>query len=140
MSKFIEVAARFNTLDENGSMVKKVEKYLVKADTFMEAETRVIKYFDLHSRYAEVDAVKKSNIVELVDIANVEDDTLYKVKISLITLDEKSGKEKHRFTYILIESSSIDNAIKAVREWMKGTISDYTILSVTESGINKVMV
>lgn len=139
MSKYIEVAARFDTLDENGSKVKKVEKYLVKADTFMEAETMVKKNFGEASMYVDVDAVKKSNIVELVDIANAEDDTLYKVKISLISLDEKSGKEKHHFTYILIESSTIDNAIKAVREWMKGTISDYTILAVTESGIKKVM-
>lgn len=137
MSKYIEVAARFNTFDENGSMVKKVEKYLVKADTFMEAETMVKK--DFGEADTDVDAVKKSNIVELVNITNSDDNILYKVKISLITLDEKSGKEKHRFTYILIESSTIDNAIKAVREWMKGTISDYTILSVTESGINKVM-
>lgn len=140
MSKFIEVAARFDTLDENGSKVKKVEKYLVKADTFMEAETMVKKNFGEASMYVDVDAVKKSNIVELVNITNDDDDTLYKVKISLISLDEKSGKEKHHFTYILIGSSSIDNAIKAVREWMKGTISDYTILAVTESGIKKVMV
>lgn len=137
MSKYIEVAARFNSFDENGSMVKKVEKYLVKADTFMEAETMVKK--DFGEADTDVDAVKKSNIVELVNITNSDDNILYKVKISLITLDEKSGKEKHRFTYILIESSTIDNAIKAVMEWMKGTISDYTILSVTESGINKVM-
>lgn len=137
MSKYIEVAARFNAFDENGSMVKKVEKYLVKADTFMEAETMVKK--DFGEADTDVDAVKKSNIVELVNITNSDDNILYKVKISLITLDEKSGKEKHRFTYILIEASTIDNAIKAVREWMKGTISDYTILSVTESGINKVM-
>ncbi len=137
MSKFIEVSAKSFAFDENGNAVSKAEKYLVEAATFMEAETKVKK--DFGDAAVDVSAVRKSNIVEPVNITNNEENTIYKVKISLITLDEKSGKEKHRFIYILIESSSIDNALKDVKEWMKGTMSDYKIVTVTESGINKVM-
>ena len=52
-----------------------------------------------------------------------------------ITLDEKSGAEKRTSTLVLVQSADLRDAVKKLDEGMKGTISDYEIVSVSDTKI-----
>jgi hypothetical protein len=50
-------------------------------------------------------------------------------------LDEAKGVEKKVTQMLLVQASSVETAIKYLNEGMKGTLSDYVIVAVSESAI-----
>jgi hypothetical protein len=50
-------------------------------------------------------------------------------------LDEAKGVEKKVAQMLLVQASSVETAIKYLNEGMKGTLSDYVIVAVSESPI-----
>ena len=59
----------------------------------------------------------------------------YKVKNNLVSLDEKTGKEKKMPVYLLVEAKDIDDARATLENFMKGTISDWQCESIQETKI-----
>ena len=62
-------------------------------------------------------------------------DKWYKVKINLITLDEKTMSEKKSPVYMLVQASDIDDARKRLNEHMRGTMADWVCEAVQETKI-----
>lgn len=129
MAQWFEVKVRFDKMQENGSVKKVNEPYLVDALSFSEAEARVSEEvtgeFSIH-------AEKKTKISE---IFFNEGDKYHLVKVAFITLDEKTGAEKRTFTYILVQANDFDSALANFKEGMKGTMADWEIASVAETQI-----
>jgi hypothetical protein len=48
-------------------------------------------------------------------------------------LDEKSGAEKKTAAMMLVQASTLKDAIDELEKGMKGTMADYTIAAVTET-------
>lgn len=88
MLAYIEAKVRFKKQLENGKIKDVVEPYLVKADSFTEAEARVTKEVTPYiSGEFSVAAVTKSNVSEIFYDPN--GDRWYKVKANFIHIDEK---------------------------------------------------
>lgn len=134
MSRFIETKVSFDKMLENGSVKKVTEPYLVDALSFTEAEARITEEIrPFISGEFTVSAVKKSNIVEL--FFDESGDRWYKVKVMFISMDEKSGAEKKKASYFLVQASNFKEALDNFNAGMKGTVSDYEIASISETAI-----
>lgn len=121
-------------MQENGTVKKVNEPYLVDALTFTEAEARIIDEMKpfISGEYS-ISSEKKTKISEI--FFNEGGDRYYLVKVNFITLDETSGVEKKSTTQILVQASDFENAVANFNEGMKGTMADFEIASVTETMI-----
>lgn len=130
---WFEVKVKYGKTFDNGVFKKVSEWYLVDAETCTEAEARSI---GLLVPYAESELeVKDIRSAAYNEVFLSQGEAFYKVKVSFITLDEKSGAEKQTNTYTLVQADDLREAIKNLDEQMKGTICDYRILSVQETSI-----
>lgn len=118
---------------ENGLQKKVTEQYLVDALSFTEAEARTIEEMKpFITGEFTVSAVGRARLSESF---LGEGDRYYKAKLNYITLDEKSGQEKKTAAYVLVQADNFEQSLKKLNEGMKGTISDYEIVSITETAI-----
>lgn len=132
MALWFETKVRYDKIQENGSVKKVNEPYLVDALTFTEAEARIIEEMKpFISGEFSISAVKKTKIAEI--FFDDRGDRYYMVKVSFITLDEKTGVEKKTASFILVQAADFQGAIDRFQEGMKGTMADYEITSVTET-------
>ena len=121
-------------MQDNGSVKKVNEPYLVDALTFTEAENRIIEEMTpFISGDFSVSAVKKTKIAEI--FFNEDGDRYYMVKVNLIVIDEKSGAEKKVANFILVQASDFEDALKKFLKGMEGTLTDFEIVSITETPI-----
>lgn len=130
--RFFEVGVSYIDAIEK----KRKETFIVKAISFAEAEDKA--YLDFKD-YAVTDidvlSVKISNVTEVILDENDEKEKYYKVKCSVIVLDEKSAKEKRIPHYLLFNASSIDEAREMYKREMAGCVSDIILESITETKI-----
>ena len=130
--RFFEVGVSYIDAIEK----KRKETFIVKAISFAEAEDKA--YLDFKD-YAVTDidvlSVKISNVTEVILDENDEKEKYYKVKYSVIVLDEKSAKEKRIPHYLLFNASSIDEVREMYKREMAGCVSDIILESITETKI-----
>lgn len=137
MANYIETKLRYDKMSENGVVKKVNEHYLVDALTFTEAEARIIEEMQPYiSGEMSVSAVKKTKIGEV--FFNEEADKNYLVKVSFITIDERTGAEKCADNLILVQANDFKDAYDKFMDGMKGTIADFEIRSISESPILEV--
>lgn len=132
MASWFECKIRYDKTQENGSIKKVTEPYLVDALSFTEAEARIIEeQTPFISGEVNVTAVKRTKISEIFwdDSA----DKWYLVKVAFITIDEKSAVEKKTTSLILVAGSDFKGAYDNFMEGMKGTMADFEIVSITET-------
>lgn len=134
MHNWFECKVSFEKILENGMQKKVTEPYLVDALSFTEAESRIIEEIrPFISGEFTVTDIKRARISEI--FFNENGDRYYKIKVYFITLDEKSGAEKKTAAMMLAQAATLKEAISVLEEGMKGTLSDYTIASVTETAL-----
>lgn len=133
---WFECKVRYEQTQDDGMPKLVTETYVVDGIDFGDAFKSICEYaikniadeFDIvamkMAQYAEI-ALYKS-------IGNV----FYRVKINIITIDEKTDKQKKTPLFLLVRADNINEARKAVDdEYMKGTMTDYEISSVVETKI-----
>lgn len=132
MHSWFECKVSFEKVMENGMQKKVTEPYLVDALSFTEAEARIIEEIRpfISGEFTVAD-IKRARFSEL--FFNEGGDRFYKIKIYFITLDEKSGAEKKTAAQMLVQASTLKDAIATLEEGMKGSLADYTIASVAET-------
>ncbi len=132
MANWFECKVRYDKIQENGSVKKVTEPYLVDALSFTEAEARIIEeQTPFISGEFSVSAVKRTKISEI--FWDETGDRWYLVKVAFITIDEKTAQEKKSTTLILVQASSFRQALDNFLEGMKGTMGDYEIQQITET-------
>lgn len=115
---------------------KRKETFIVKAISFAEAEDKAyLDFKDYDVTDIDVLSVKISNVTEVILDENDEKEKYYKVKYSVIVLDEKSAKEKRIPHYLLFNASSIDEAREMYKRESAGWVSDIILESITETKI-----
>ena len=129
MALWFECKVRYDKMQENGTVKKVNEPYLVDALTFTEAEARIMEEMKpfISGEYS-IASEKKTKISEI--FFNEGGDRYYLVKVNFITLDEKSGVEKKTVTQILVH---FDSALANFKKGMEGTMADYEIASIAET-------
>lgn len=134
MHNWFEASIKYEKMMENGKEKKVTERYLIDALSCTEAEARIIEEMTpFISGEFKVSATKQAKYSEVILSEEEADDIWFKAKLVYITLDEKSGNEKKTATHMLIEASDIRKAIKNLDEYMKGSMADYIIESVSDS-------
>ncbi|MDE7159295.1 MAG: DUF4494 domain-containing protein [Muribaculaceae bacterium] len=132
MAMWFETKVKYDKMQENGAVKKVNEPYLVDALTFTEAEARIIEEMTpFISGEFSISAVKKTRISEI--FFDDSADKYYMVKVNFITLDEKSGTEKRTASFILVQASDFEGALRRFMEGMKGTMADFDIASIAET-------
>lgn len=134
MALWFECKVRYDKTQEDGSVKKVNEPYLVDALTFTEAETRIIEEMKPYiSGEYSISSEKKTKISEI--FFNEGGDRYYLVKVNFITFDETRNVEKKTVSQILVQASDFEDAVTKFKEGMKGTMADYEIASITETMI-----
>jgi len=134
MHNWFECKISYEKTTEDGALKKVTEPFLVDAISFTEAEARIITEMRpyISGDFMVMD-IKRARYSET--FFNDSGDRYYRAKINLITLDEKSGAEKKTAVQMLVQASTIHDAIRNIDNGLKGTISDYEIVSVTETAL-----
>ncbi len=134
MAQWFQTKVRYDKMQENGSVKSVTEPYLVDALSFTEAEARIIESLKPYiSGDFTVTAVKKMNLSEI--FFSETGGYNYMAKVGFITIDEKKGVEKVKTAFMLVQGLDFDEALLRFKEGMKGTISDFELISLTRTPI-----
>lgn len=136
MAQWIEVKVRYEKTTDSGKTIKVTDPYLVDALSCTEAEARVVEEIIPFTSEFNVLNVGKTKIAEI--FWNEDGDRFYKVKVNFISIDEKTATEKRSASYILVQASGFDEALKNFHDGMKGTLADYEVESIAETKIVEV--
>lgn len=132
MNQWFETKVKYDkTMLDTGAIKSVTEPYLVDALSFTEAEARITKEMEpFVSGELTVTAVRK---VRFEDVLYHEGgDRWYKVKINMITIDEKTGAEKRSASFSLVQASEFKLALDYFLEAMKSVLFDFEIVNITE--------
>ncbi len=134
MAIWFECKIRYDKVQENGSLKKVTEAYLIDALSFTEAEARITEEMApfISGEYT-ISSEKKTKISEI--FFNEGGDRYYLVKVLFITIDEKTAVEKKSASLILVQASDFKDALENFLKGMKDTMADYEIASIAETPI-----
>lgn len=129
---YYQTTARVDRVTENGEQKKVSEKFLVDALTCLEAIERTTA--ELHSTSSgdfEITEVKKTAIAEV--LGNLEAEKFFLAKINLITVDERTAKEKKTTVQWFVGADDYDIAKAEVTDEIKKSMADIEIAGLVES-------
>ena len=135
-AEWFETKVRYAKTGEDGMEKKVTEAYVVDALTFTEAEETITEEISAYisGDYIITD-IKKASYKEIFFSDNHDDDKWYKVKLQFIIIDEKSGKEKLSTVNFLVQSNTLQNAVKNIEEVMNTGMQDWKLASITETAL-----
>lgn len=135
-ANWFETAVRYERQMEDGLQKMVTETYVVDAFTFGEAEEAITKEMTAFvSGEFNVKNITPANYGEIFFSDNANDDKWYKAKLTFITIDEKTSKEKRTNTNYLVQAGSFNAAVKNVEQVMGTTMVDYVIANMSETKI-----
>ena len=134
VSKFFEVKVQYQKMQEDGKEKKVTEQYVVEALSFTEAESRITEEMTNYTD-GEFDVVSEKiapyNEILLSDNSN--DDKWFLSKVSFITLDERTAKEKKQTFRYLVQAATSELALDYTNEISSLGTYDYSIDSVQDT-------
>jgi hypothetical protein len=119
---------------EDGRLKNVTEAYLVDAVSFTEAEARI--YEELGSFIRgdfKIKGIQKQDVADIFQYPDADD--WYKAKVSYISVDADSGKEKKVINHFLISAHSVKDASIRMEESLEGMMVSYDIRSIVKSPI-----
>ena len=135
-SKWFETSVRYERQMDDSSQKKITELYVVEALSFSEAELMITQVMSSYvSGEFEVKNITPAAYSEIFFSENANDDRWYKARLSFITIDEKTEKEKRSSVTYLVQASTFNAAVKNIEDVMSGTLIDYVISNITETKI-----
>ena len=133
---WFECKVRYEKTQDDGMPKSVTETYVVDGIDFGDAFKNISEYAIKHiANEFEIVAMKMAQYSEIA-LYNSIGNVFYRVKINMITIDEKTDKQKKTPMCLLVRADNINEARKAVDdEYMKGTMAGYEISSVVETKI-----
>lgn len=133
-SKFFEVKIQYQKMQEDGKEKKVTEQYVVESLSFTEAEARIIKEMTPYiSGEFDVVSEKIAPFNEIFLSDNSTDDKWFVSKVSFITIDEKTEKEKKQTFRYLVQAATSELALDYTKEMFSHGMSDYRIDAVQDT-------
>lgn len=130
--KYFIVGVRYEKTLEDGTNAKTTEQYVVDALSWSECEAKTTEEM---AKYTEIVTMKKAGFSELFLSGVDSEDKYYDCSINMITIDDKSDKEKKTKVRYLVQGDTIEKARKNVDEIMGKSLIDYDITSLKETSI-----
>ena len=135
-STWFETRVRYDKTMEDGQNKKVIEQYVVDALSFSEAEELITEEMSHYvSGEFDVKAIAPAVYGEIFFSDVDTDDKWFKARLSFITIDEKTEKERRSSVTYLVQAHSVNGTVKHVDEVMKSTMIDYEIATITETKI-----
>ena len=132
INKYFEVKVRLQKTMEDGQQKKVSEQYVVEAATLAEAERRIAECLKPYIEGEfEVTDIKIAGYVQIIN--NQDADKFFKAKVSFVTLDETTGKEKKISELYLVQSDTLESAESDVKSFLND--GNTTISSISETAI-----
>ena len=134
--KWFECKVRYEQTQDDGMPKSVTETYVVDGIDFGDAFKGICEYAIKNiTNEFDIVAMKMAQYAEIA-LYKSQGNVFYRVKINMITIDEKTNKQKKTPIFLLVRADNINEARKAVDdEYMKGTMTDYEISSVVETKI-----
>lgn len=133
-ANWFEAKIAYMKVGEDGREKKVTESYLLDTLSYTEAEARVIKEMEsVISGDYYIKALKKSNITELVESEDENDNRWYKAKVNIVDADEASGQEKVSSTYYLVAAANIERALENIKKALSTFVVPCSIYSITDT-------
>ncbi|MGW1453471.1 DUF4494 domain-containing protein [Salegentibacter agarivorans] len=131
---WFECKVKYKKTHETGEQKMTTDTYLLDAVSYTEAEARISEEMTGYtSEDFRIMNIKVANFSEVHPFEN--SDRWFKSKVSLVALDEESGKEKKTNIYLLVQANDVKEAFENTTKAMEETMGDYSIPSITESPI-----
>lgn len=135
-ANWFEVKVKYTKVDEDGRQRKVSKLYLLDAVSFTEAESRIIEELrEIIQGDFYIEAIKKSNITELVESKDGNDDKWFKAKVTIIDADSISGREKRSNQYFLVVGSDVDKSLENLQKALSTYVVPFEIVQVGDSNI-----
>ncbi|MDT0690289.1 DUF4494 domain-containing protein [Salegentibacter sp. F188] len=129
-----ECKVKYRKTHDSGEQKMSTDTYLLDAVSYTEAESRITEEMMAYtSEEFRIMNIKVANFAEVHPFEN--SDRWFKSKVSLVALDEESGKERKTNIYLLVQANDVKEAFENTTIAMETTMGDYTIPSITESPI-----
>ena len=133
---WFECKIRYEKTMEDGLPKKVSEVYVVDALSFSEAEERIMEEMLPYNLVdIEIVDVKIAPYREVFFADDNLADQWFKAKLSFITIDERTDKEKRTSMMYLVNAGNISSAINNIGEVMSGTMIDYITTSISATKI-----
>lgn len=135
MTNYFECRVSYDKTLESGAIKQVTESYLVEAMSFTEAEARITQQMQPYmSGEFSVSAVNRRKYEDVLPGTD-DREKFYHVKLVFIAIDEKTAAEKRKPSYLLVQACSIADVLSQVEVLMSDSVTDYDIVSVSESRI-----
>ena len=133
---WFEVGIRYRKTQEDGSEKAVTERYAVDALSFTEAESAITEEMEAYiSGEFKIKSEVQANYGEVWFSDNDDDDKWYKAKLSYITIDERTEKEKRTNITYLVQAKSMHRALKNIDEVMGKSLADYEVVGLQETKV-----
>lgn len=133
---WFECKIRYEKTMEDGLPKKVNEVYVIDALSFSEAEERIIEEMSSYiSGEIEIVDVKIAPYREIFFADDNLADQWFKAKLSFITIEERTNKEKRTSMMYLVNAGNISSAINNIDKVMSGTMIDYVTTSISATKI-----
>lgn len=132
---YFEIKIKCTKTFEDGRVKPTVEKLFTSAISFAEAEHRAYFYAGQLS-LTDVE-LKSVRIVPFYDFIRptTEDGPFYIATLEVLTLDEKTGREKKCKKKVLVQATDRGKAEEQLKEVMGSTLLDWRLVGLTETDI-----
>lgn len=128
---------RYRKPDEAGKLQTITESYLVDAVSFTEAEARLLsRLMDTHKEY-DLASAGPARVADVFGFPDGNDEGVFwhKCKVSYVSLDEKSGKEKKIHNIMLVQAATVKQAHERIEESLAGMTIPFTVQAVEQTKI-----
>ena len=130
---WFECRVSYDKMQENGTVKRITESYLVDAVNFTEAEACITEAMQPYiSGEFTVSAVRRRNYESVIEN---EGGYYYRAKLTIITIDEKTAAEKKSNMFLLVQADDLETVFYEVKEFMKQMMADWQFHTITETPI-----
>lgn len=142
---YFEVKVNYETFNEEGKTVKKSELYVLNANKFAEAESRILNELS-HSNIfnLKIKTIKETNYIDIHTDSKISTRLLtppwFKCQVNTVLVDPDTGKQTIDKHYRLVQAENTDLALKRTHELEEGQVLDYEIPSVSETAVVDVLI
>lgn len=138
-ANWFEGKVKYIRIGEDSRERKVAEVYLLDAMSYTEAESRIVREMEgVTSGEFWITGLKKSNVTEVVESTDVNDDRWYKAKVAIVDADEVSGREKRSFLYYLVAASDASRALENLNKALETFLVPWEVVSVSDSQVSDV--
>lgn len=127
---FYEISSRRVVIDRKGNDKSLTEHFIVDGvELFAEAEQKGL---ELYNGENDIVAVKRSNIYEIVNKRNDDDERIYLASIESLFVDEE-GNESTTKHIVALFATTLQSATTIALDYMKQGIEDMALVGIKKS-------